>query len=251
MAADHRQRHTGEEAAQCRFRRVEVGVGIEPDRAAARVLEAGDDTQGGVARASEDDGKLPRIDALRTTGASCLFTRAAEAAVSRNGSPRSIVSSVAPMPRAARTRLAPASSKRFGPRLDPCRSSPAMYGTWIRQTPVASLVRSGALGWACPESYLERPGNRRDYRRDGRTAPPGRDGSGDRGSPARQGEDRPVDIDGAQPGDGRAGKGGGARGRRRDRRARSAQRRDPLSMPAERGQRLPSLHAGTTQSADT
>jgi len=72
MAADHRQRHTGEEAAQCRFRRVEVGVGIEPDRAAARVVEAGDDTQGGVARASEDDGKLPRIDGLADDGSKLL-----------------------------------------------------------------------------------------------------------------------------------------------------------------------------------
>src|ERR687892_843404 len=33
-----------------------------------------------------------------------------------------------------------------------------MYGTWIRQTSIASPVRSGALGWACAESYVERPG---------------------------------------------------------------------------------------------
>jgi hypothetical protein len=56
--------------------------------------------------------------AVRTTAASVVFTAADELAVSRNGPPRSTVSTVTATPWSARSLLAPASSSRLGPWLE-------------------------------------------------------------------------------------------------------------------------------------
>jgi hypothetical protein len=43
-------------------------VGVEPDRAAARVLEAGEDAEAGVAGPGEDNGELPAGDGAANEG---------------------------------------------------------------------------------------------------------------------------------------------------------------------------------------
>ncbi len=59
VACDHRGGHAGEETAGRRLRRIEVGVGIEPDDAAIPVLEPPEHAEAGIARSRKDEGKLP------------------------------------------------------------------------------------------------------------------------------------------------------------------------------------------------
>lgn len=59
MARDHGGGHAGEETAGRRLRRIEVGVGIEPDDAATPMLEPPEHAEAGIARSCEDDRKLP------------------------------------------------------------------------------------------------------------------------------------------------------------------------------------------------
>jgi hypothetical protein len=49
MPGDDGRGHAGEEAADRRLRRVEVGMGVDPDDAALRVVETGEDAEASVA----------------------------------------------------------------------------------------------------------------------------------------------------------------------------------------------------------
>src|SRR5207249_56232 len=62
VTADHRKRHAGEEAAHRRFGRVEIGMGIEPDDPALRMVEGGEDAHADVARAGQYQGQLTQAN---------------------------------------------------------------------------------------------------------------------------------------------------------------------------------------------
>jgi hypothetical protein len=87
-------------------------------------------------------GSAPSATARPTASAKRMLTVAAAEAVSRKDPPRSIFSTLTEMPRRRTSSTAPASTRRFGPWLEPWRSSPAWYGTWIRQTSIAVLLRN-------------------------------------------------------------------------------------------------------------
>jgi hypothetical protein len=55
VADDDRGRHPGEEAADRRLGRVEVGVRVEPDDATTRVVEPAEDAERDVARSGEHE----------------------------------------------------------------------------------------------------------------------------------------------------------------------------------------------------